>query len=481
MNVFVSHRGQNKDSCGNLTLPCRSVRYAVEKISRSHDVIYIDYAKGRPYKECDNAKETDTIMLVKSLSFYGFNGKAILNCQQHYTFFGINSSEYAAPRVVFANLSLLSYGSALSNIYKSYSSFKLELNFCDVQSSSISVYASAWYCSIQMLNCNIGSDLSADCNNLTARLDRSTFISSSVTLFSGKASTSYGLSQKTDIYIHNGTFNKSGIIIGSGKFEIVTFNVTISYSRFVNDSDLSLSTILTQQFETVIVFDGLHFENCSHSHDPPNPDYAVLDMELLKRSRGNIFNVSIFNSVFLNTTRPLKFDIQEWQPKLNDIVTNDSVTVYNVTFYNPHRGLYGEQGLVYLVNGFYHFLCCQFFYNITTYDPVETHNPGFALIRTESSVIVTCENFLFESYPIAEARHYENTLNNDILFYILSYETINKNLLIKEPFKLLCPPGYRMNLISHYHQLSSFYYYDLFLASCEQCPANTYSLERAVA
>ena len=474
--MFVSHRGQNNDSCGNLILPCRSVRYAVRKISKANDVIYIDYAEGIPYKECDNAKESDTIMLVKSLSFYGFNGKAILHCQQAYTFFGINSSEYATPRIVFSNLSLVSYGSALTNVYKSYSTFELELKFCDIQSSLFSVRASTWYCSIQILNCTIGSDLLADCNNLTARLDGSTFASGSVTLFSGKASTSCGLSQKTDIYIHNCTFNKSGVMIDSSNFEIVTFNVTISYSEFVNHSGLSLSAFI-RQFKTVIVFDGLRFENCSYSDDQVDADDAVLDIKLTKRSKGNIFNVSISNSVFVKTSRALKFDIQEWQhdPRvLNDIVTSDLVTVFNVTIDDPHHGVFGEKGLIYLVNGLYHFVHCEFFYNATVNDPIEAHYPSFALICIESSVRVTFENFLFESYPIAE-----NIPNNIILFYILSYETVNEYLLIKGSFKLLCPPGYKMNLASYAHESPSYIiYYDLFVASCQQCLANTYSLNR---
>jgi hypothetical protein len=83
-NIFVSHRGQDEDNCGNWTLPCRSARHAVN-ISNANDVIHIDYAEGRPYKEREHLiGGNHTIMLDKSLSFYGFNGTAILDCEQPY-------------------------------------------------------------------------------------------------------------------------------------------------------------------------------------------------------------------------------------------------------------------------------------------------------------------------------------------------------------------------------------------------------------
>ena len=85
--MFVSHRGQDEDNCGNWTNACRSVRHAV-KISNANDVIRIDYAEGRPYQECEQLiGGNQAIMLDKSLSFYGFNGSAILHCEQTYTHF----------------------------------------------------------------------------------------------------------------------------------------------------------------------------------------------------------------------------------------------------------------------------------------------------------------------------------------------------------------------------------------------------------
>lgn len=43
--LFVSHGGHNSISCGHSTLPCRSVRFALN-ISHSGDEILIDHAQG---------------------------------------------------------------------------------------------------------------------------------------------------------------------------------------------------------------------------------------------------------------------------------------------------------------------------------------------------------------------------------------------------------------------------------------------------
>ena len=117
--MFVSHRGKDEDFCGDWTFPCRSVRQAVN-ISSANDVIYIDYAEGRPYKECEHliSNENQTIILDKSLAFFGLNGSGILNCAQTYPFFQVNSAAYTTIKIVFSNLSLASRGNFLTQPQK---------------------------------------------------------------------------------------------------------------------------------------------------------------------------------------------------------------------------------------------------------------------------------------------------------------------------------------------------------------------------
>ena len=175
--MFVSHRGQDEGNCGNWTLPCRSVRHAVN-ISSANDVIHIDYAGGRPYQECEHlVGGNQAIMLDKSLSFHGFNGSAILHCEQTYPFFEINSQNLkncSAPKIVFSNLSLASRGTLFHAFYAISSRFELEFNFCDIERSLSFVQAKSLSCSIQVFNSNIRSSrdpIYMLCGNLTARLD----------------------------------------------------------------------------------------------------------------------------------------------------------------------------------------------------------------------------------------------------------------------------------------------------------------------
>ena len=104
--LFVSHHGDDLNTCGTWAMPmsCRTVRHAV-KMSNDGDQIYIDYAQGKPYMECENLRQaTHSIELKKSVSFYGFNGKAEIRCTNWYDFFMIKSPNLNKTRVKFLNL-----------------------------------------------------------------------------------------------------------------------------------------------------------------------------------------------------------------------------------------------------------------------------------------------------------------------------------------------------------------------------------------
>ncbi|CAB4020155.1 Hypothetical predicted protein [Paramuricea clavata] len=74
-------------------------------MSNDGDEIYIDYAQGKPYMECENLRQaTHSIQLKKSVSFYGFNGKAEIRCTNWYDLFMIKSPSLNKTRVKFLNL-----------------------------------------------------------------------------------------------------------------------------------------------------------------------------------------------------------------------------------------------------------------------------------------------------------------------------------------------------------------------------------------
>ena len=71
-------------------MPCRTMRHAV-KMSKDGDQIYIDFAKGRPYMECENVTEsTCSIKLNKTISFHGINGRPAIKCKISCKLFVVN-------------------------------------------------------------------------------------------------------------------------------------------------------------------------------------------------------------------------------------------------------------------------------------------------------------------------------------------------------------------------------------------------------
>ncbi|CAB4005085.1 Hypothetical predicted protein [Paramuricea clavata] len=65
------------------------------------------------------------------------------------------------------------------------------------------------------------------------------------------------------------------------------------------------------------------------------------------------------------------------------------------------------------------------------------------------------------------------------MYYIISYESHTNNFVMEGYFTIFCPIGYWMNLNCHcIKQSRNLTVCNLFLASCEQCRPNTYSLDR---
>ena len=109
-SIFVGHDGVDLINCGNWTMPCRTVRYAV-KMSNDGDQIYIDYAQGKPYMECQNVTQSepwlctsDPIEVTTSISFHGVNGNAEIQCHKSCKLFKITNSRFYPTQIKFFNL-----------------------------------------------------------------------------------------------------------------------------------------------------------------------------------------------------------------------------------------------------------------------------------------------------------------------------------------------------------------------------------------
>ena len=465
--MYVSHRGNDLDSCGDWTLPCRSVRYAV-RISSANDAIHIDYAKGKPYKECEH--ENHTIILDKSLSFHGMNGKAILHCGET-SFFAINNPAYTTSKIRFSNLSLASrgilvdayeYGQTFGQSNSIFSFFELGFNFCDIESSSYFVRALSLSCLLEVLNSNIQSDhdpISMECGNLTARLSGSNFASCPVRLDSGHPQ-AFGL----NVHIYNCSFVPPKRQKSCSAFAIIfsgekKCNITIKSSIFMNlynlaemPKDWAISIYTgSRRNETSIILDRLHFENINCG----NCVVFIASYRSQSNEDRPFSTVGIFNTVFVNTTRA-------FVGKMN------SVELYNNTF-NTTRSLSARKTLISIHRGSYHFMSCHFFQKVPSYNPI-------AMLDVEPSATVTFENCSYESYSNLGLSG--NLLHNN-MFYIISAKSLAARLSIKGYFTMLCPQGYTMNLNTNcYSSNVTQHYCFLFSAFCQQCPRKTYSLTR---
>ena len=235
----MSHRGTDLDDCGNWTMPCRSVRYAVN-ISSDGDEIYVDYAQGRPYMECENlTQSTYSIELKKSVSFFGLNGKAEIACKYNLKLFNIKSSGFFITRVQFVNLII-----STSNIVAELGSgARTELIFNDtlVRYNLIGLYSDrATECNIKIHNSsfehNLNWGIRLKCRNVTMQVI-STALKQSIVLIANVANTPTG-SQKNEILLQDTVFDggytgRRGDMLAIKPFA-AKLNITIIGTKFKN-------------------------------------------------------------------------------------------------------------------------------------------------------------------------------------------------------------------------------------------------------
>ncbi len=414
------------------------------------------------------------IMLNKSLSFHGLNGRARLHCEKKLNFFRINSSGHTTLRIVFFNLSLVSRGVLLNT--STSSRFELEFDFCDIQRSAYFIRAASLSCSIHLLNSSIHSyrnPIFAECTYLTVRLNGSTFFSCMVTFFSKQdfSSNDYGRKAELDIHIYNCTFipmNRQlscDFIVGIDPKNAIS-NIRVEYSVFLNFYNLAPSSTAFAIFSVSrritlqsLVLDGLLFENVTCSS-------AVVYIQLTNEQDKSPNTLRIVNSRFLNTTRALMCTFGS-----GTYLGVIKVWLYNNTFNITHAGIFGNEGSIYLLGagGSYTFSFCQFFQYVPDY------NPEFSFIRFQVPTTVEFRNCWYETYLISKTIRSGNLLSSNYMFYVISFDAIGTVVFDIEGSTILCPQGYMMNLYTQ--SLSSF----LYTALCVQCPRNTYSLDRGKA
>ena len=239
-NYFVvSQRGTDLDGCGNWTMPCRSVRYAVN-ISNDGDDIYVDFAQGRPYMECENMTHTIYSMeLRKSVSMIGVNGKAEIACNNSRKLFKITSSGFFITRVQFVNLII----STSNTVAELDSGARTELIFNDtlVRYNLIGIYSDrATECNIKIHNSSFEHNsqwgIGLTCRNVTTRIISTTF-KQSIVFIANVDNTPTG-SQENEILIQDTVFDgeytgRYGEMLAVRPFA-AKLNITVIGSTFKN-------------------------------------------------------------------------------------------------------------------------------------------------------------------------------------------------------------------------------------------------------
>ena len=482
--MFVSHSGQDDDFCGNWTLPCRSVRQAV-KICNANDVIYIDYAEGRPYSECENltANESHTIMLDKSLFFYGLNGSTMLHCEQSYPFFGIDNMPYRASKIVFSRLTFASHGNLLNADYKIPSLFHLEFNFCDVKRSVHVIKATSLNCSVQILNSSILSDLDPlliTCRTLAAHLIGSIFFSCPILFESSNLLFRQSYDEPAlNVHINNCTFmpiNRQFCDSILTLFpQTLLCNITVKSSVFTNSyphlESPKSSALMVSSSETLselnIILDGLRFANI-------DCDVGVVSFIIWPSSDNKPFTVEILNTAFVNTRKALNCVFTRQ-------ASNNIIKLHHNIF-NLTRGIFGNgYSPILLRGGSIYFSSCQFYFSVPAV------NPTYPLVDVQTAFDVTFKNCFFESHRVEKTCNC--SLSNSDMFYIISFNGMTwaaSRLDIKGYFTVICPHGYWINLNTDCPASSNKTVTTVALegwcrflnALCIQCPRKTYSLDR---
>ena len=481
-------------------MSCRTVRHAV-KMSNDGDQIYIDYAQGRPYMECENVTQsTCSIELTKSVSFYGINGRAELQCNKGCKFFIIKSPSFNITRIKFFNL-VLSSSNIVTEIDKGarmelvYQNMLLRDNNCAIRGKH------STDCSILITNSSFENNFSLGiylrCSNLTAHITSSTFELTPVSLTNiANTPTRW---QKTEILIQDTIFNgknihKCAAMLAIKPFAAI-FNVTITDSEFKNHFAVCRSGS-KYQYSTVYMYD--------HQSRYRNITFIFLSNLLIENNYNNLpvlsliagfldyteMEVIIRDSIFRNNSLALRVSTNYFgrhpANKYPIIIHENNTFVNNIYYLVKPDGA----AAIYFANGYSRVSSCRFL------DNGPGQNPYTGVVKISEKARVTFFNSYFENRqtkvlsnqlfasgnrPVNFAG--ENTFNLVALkerqtVFVRIPTSMSSGVIIRKNFKILCPQGYKLYAQRQCTVIKKGIICNYINVQCEQCPTKTYTLER---
>ena len=498
-SLFVSQHGEDlNNNCGNQTMPCCTVRHAV-KMSRDGDEIFINYAHGKPYMECENATQSCAVELKKSVSFYGINGKAEIQCRKCPRLFMITSPGFNITRINFFNLII----SKTNTVVELGAKTKTELVFqnmllMDNLAALCSKHSTA--CSIKIFNSNFEHNITLfwgirlRCANLTVHINSSSFEYTPLLLTNVANETIRW--RKTEILIQHTVFNNKKIQKCSPMLRIdpsaAILNVTIIDSKFNNH----FSDCGSRHKPTVEIFDGrLGVRNIT---------FILLNNLIFENNYNNwgslslyagyqdytITNIIIKNCIFRNNSIALRVSTHSATTH-SQVRYSPAVILENDTFEEnfDDKSKITDAAAIHFFTVKSRVLSCRFINNRPGLNP-------YTGVVTISEAKVTFFNCYFENRQTTERANQlfasgkqpvyfrgENTFN---LVTLEGSQTVfsrvprisNTAVMMKKDFKIICPQGYKVNSQRECKMIKKTYMCYYINVQCEQCPTKTYTLER---
>ena len=480
-------------------MPCRTLRHAVE-ISRRGDRIYIDYAQGKPYKECENVgKSVDPIDISQSISFHGYKGAAEIRCKLNWKLFKIRSPQFITTRVQFFNVVISSSG-VVTELEKGsrteliFENTVLKNNVMGIRSQSSAD------CSIKIFHSsfsqNINGAIWLKCFNLTAKIISSTFKKGYVLLQNVQRQPAFLQWMHANVLIRKTHFDGENAELCADLFSIKPYaavvNITILDSAYRNNFG---SSCLNGRFSTLNLYDHnfnyrkktfIYLKNLLVENNSNRNPAVCLPPGYLKYT---FTQVEVHDSVFRNNSKALLVGTYDYG---KTSATNLIIQLVNNTFAdnfcestNPK-----DAAAILFSLGRARVFSCHFLDNkagpnlytavIKIFDGARVN---FLDCYFENRQTDVQSNQLFASGDRVIRFLGKNTFNlialkegQSIFTHIPTVK--NSGAVLKKDFKISCPQGYKLKVQQQCRAINNAiicYYINI---QCQRCPPKSYTLQR---
>ena len=492
---FVSQWGTDLSTCGNWSMPCQTIRHAV-KNSKDGDQIYIDYAKGRPYMECENVTESIcSIELNKTISFHGINGRPTIKCKRSCNFFVIKNLDSNVSKVGFYNLVFTSTYNVVE--CSKAAGFELVIENTTIMENVRGIYSrNSENCFINIDNSTFQKNtdwaIRLRCNNLTAQITNSVF-QKNPTLLQTVYNQEYPNHWQTvQVFVRNSVFDGQYTRVPTNLFSIkpyATFlNISIWDSLFVNHHGFS-SLLISDRNSNKRIGAYISLRNIRVENNL-NAEMAAVSVTTTFKKHAP-FEVEILNSAFKNNSAALHIGVN--YGKHESVSKMKPTVIYNSTFTKNFngQGLFNPVPAIHLYKGKHLVTLCRFYDN-------KAEKSSYAAVVTVSEwAFVTFTDCYFKNSQTASAAtqfcaradssvHFTGknifnmlALNQGQAIFTRIPNHAGKGISIRTKFKILCPKGYLLKSQKTCKSYEHVIYCPYMYITCEKCPPKTYALERS--